>query len=120
VRRKGSIVVVETDDLIRGLLERWLGEEGFAVIATTSGAPVLKEAPRLVITNISDPRGAEELIRSLQAVYAAPILAISARFRRGLGASEAAARRLGVCKVLPKPFTRAELIAAVRDAIKAP
>jgi hypothetical protein len=47
----------------------------------------------------------------------APILAVSARFRRGLGVSKDAARRLRVRKLLPKPFTRTELLAAVRECL---
>ena len=33
VQKRGYIVIVETDDLIRELLERWLGEAGYGVIA---------------------------------------------------------------------------------------
>lgn len=118
----GYILIVETDDLIRGLLERWLGEAGYAVVPRPSGAAVWEDAreepPRLVIANIPSPRGAEALIRSLQAAYPAPILVISARFRRGLEASANAARELGVRKVLPKPFTRRQLLAAVRESLE--
>jgi DNA-binding response OmpR family regulator len=48
-------------------------------------------------------------------VYAAPVLVVSARFRRG--ASTGVAQALGVSQVLPKPFTREELLSAVREAI---
>ena len=120
MREKGYILVVESDDLIRQLLERWLGEAGYAVVAAASGPPALEQAPRLVIANVSSPGNAAELIRSLQARHAAPILVVSARFRRGLGSSVEAAHRLGVCKVLPKPFTREELLAAVGESIGDP
>ena len=46
--------------------------------------------------------------------------ALSARFRRGLGASVAAARQLGVEKVLPKPFTRVDLELLIRSLIDRP
>ena len=74
--------------------------------------------PKLVIANVANPRGGSVLIRSLQAMYAAPVLALSARFQHGLEASKDAARRLGVSRVLPKPFTRTELLKAVEAAIK--
>jgi len=118
VQRNGHILVVETDDLIRELLERWLGEAGYSVVAASRGTLGGEGAPRLVIVDVASPREAGALIRSLQAAHAAPILALSARFRRGLGASADAARELGVRKVLPKPFTRGELLAAVREAFE--
>ena len=120
MQQKSYIVVVETDDLIRELLERWLGEAGYAVLAASADAPVLEHSPGLVIVDVSRPDQSEELIRSLHGAYAAPILVISGRFRRGLSGSANAARQLGVTKVLPKPFTRGELLAAVRESIEEP
>lgn len=114
--RNAHVVVLESDELIRELLERWLAEAGYAVRpgGTQSRGG---DAPRLVIANVSSPHDAAAFIESLQAVYAAPILLVSARFRTGLGSSAKAARQLGARKVLPKPFTRAELLAAVRESI---
>src|SRR5260221_12974090 len=40
--------------------------------------------PRLVIADISEPGSAGATIEALRAAYSAPILALSARFRRGL------------------------------------
>ncbi len=122
MNRKGHIVVVENDDLMRELLERWLCEAGYAVLAVGQGAmrPLPRaDTPCLVIVNVASPRGAQPLIQSLRAMYAAPILIVSGRFRRGLAASAEAAHRLGVRKVLPKPFTRKELLSAVRESLEA-
>jgi CheY-like chemotaxis protein len=117
LRSQDCIVIVEPDDLIRELLERWLGEAGYWVASTTKdhGLPMVK--PRLVITDISEPGSAGNTIEALQAAYAAPILALSARFRRGLGGSSEPAQRLHVEKVLPKPFTRQQLLRAVRETL---
>lgn len=115
---KGYIVVVESDDLIRELLERWLGEAGYGVTLSAKDHNPGVVAPQLVIADISNPDRAETTIGALRAAYPAPILALSARFRRGLGASSEAAHRLHVGKVLPKPFTREELLAAVSEAIE--
>lgn len=121
--RKESILIVETDDLIRELLERWLSEAGFMVQAGPVG-PIspggASNPPSLIIVNVPNPRGAEALVRALNDQHRAPVLVISGRFRRGLGASVEAARRLGVRKVLPKPFSREELLAAVEEAIADP
>ena len=118
MRLQSYIVVVETDDLIRELLERWLGEAGYGVVLSgrDHGEAVVK--PQLVIADVSNPGSAGATIGALRAAYSAPILALSALFRRGLGGSEEAARRLDVCKVLPKPFTREELLAAVCEWIE--
>jgi DNA-binding response OmpR family regulator len=112
VNRKGFIAIHETDDLIRELLERWLGEAGYSV------HPVAGESPRLVIADMPSPDVAPSRIEAMQAVYAAPVLVLSGRFRRGLGGSAEAARRLGVRKVLPKPFTRKELLSAVDEMLE--
>ena len=107
------IVILEEDPLMRPLLERWLGEAGYEVAAPAAG----KEKPALVIADVPDPQAAEMPIHALQE-YAAPILLLSGRFRPGLAGSVDAARRLGVKKVLPKPFTRNELLIAVRESIE--
>lgn len=120
MNRKGFIVIQEEDDLIRELLERWLCEVGYAVgfVEPKRRAKLSVEAPCLVIVNVPSPRGSQPLIDGLRQVYAAPILVLSARFRRGLEGSAEAARRLGVRKVLPKPFTREELLAAVDESLE--
>ena len=115
MKPKAYVVVLEDDIQFRELLQRWLGEAGYSV-----GPPAVRSGrPALVVADVPDPESAELQIRSLQQEYAAPILLLSARFRRGLAGSAEAARRLGVEKVLPKPFTRKELLAAVRESVEA-
>lgn len=120
VEAKGCIVIVEPDDLIRELMERWLGEAGYAVVLPPRDNDIVMVSPQLVIADISSPGTSGPTVGALRAAYSAPILALSARFRRGLGGSVDAAHRLHVGKVLPKPFTREELLAAVREAIEEP
>jgi DNA-binding response OmpR family regulator len=118
-----QILVVEPDDLILGLLQRWLGEAGYSVVVEFSeGLPQGAGArfePDLVIIDVPMPRSAESLVKSVQETYAGPILLLSARLRRDTGSSSDVARQLGVRKVLPKPFTRGELLSAVGESIGA-
>ena len=111
MNRKGFIAIHEGDDLIRELLERWLVEAGYSL------HPAAGESPRLVIADIPSPHVAPARIEALQAMYAAPVLVLSGRFRRGPAGSAETARRLRVRKVLPKPFTRKELLSAVDEML---
>jgi DNA-binding response OmpR family regulator len=124
VQRKGRILIVEPNDLILGLLERWLGEAGYAVVVGTSQSlprPVGEGGePHLVIIDVPTPRSAEKIVKSVREVFASPILLLSARLRRGTGSSISVARQLGVRNVLPKPFTRGELLSAVDESIYGP
>jgi two-component system phosphate regulon response regulator OmpR len=121
VQQEAYILVVEPDDLIRGLLERWLGEEGHTVLVEAAHGlprPVGNRGdPLLVIVDVPMPRTAERLVQSVRETYGAPILLLSASLRRCTVASHDVARQLGVRTVLPKPFTRAELLLAVDEAI---
>src|SRR5258706_13599165 len=117
---KGPILVVDGDDRMQELLERWLGDPGYVVIAAGAmHAPPPADKPSLVIVNVATRRVAEPLIQSLLAIYAAPILIVSRRFRHGLAASAEAAPQLGATKGLPKPFTRKELLSAVHESLEA-
>jgi DNA-binding response OmpR family regulator len=121
VQQKQRILVVEPDNQILGLLERWLGEAGYAVVVETSLRPPQAGGsgrdPHLVIIDVPEPLGAEKIIESVRQVHAGEILVLSARFRQGMGSSGAVARQLGVRNVLPKPFTRDELLSAVGESL---
>lgn len=121
MQKKGQIVVVEPDDLILGLLQCWLGEAGYAVVVEAAKKLTCPNGvasdPLLVIIDVPTPRTPGQLIRSVREAYASPILLLSARLRRGTDGSSDLARQLGVRKVLPKPFTRDELLAAVSESI---
>ena len=91
------LLIIETDDLIRELLVRWLTEAGYSVAADDSQTKGIA----LVIADVPNPAQAGAALRALHARHGAPILATSGRFRRAPAASEDAARRLGV----PNHFT---------------
>ena len=115
-----SILVVEPNDLILGLLERWLGDADYEVSVASSliGLRGRGEAPpHLVIIDVPTPRAAQKMISSVREVFSGPILLLSGTIRRGTSSSSYAGRLLGVHKMLPKPFTREELLSAVSESI---
>jgi DNA-binding response OmpR family regulator len=118
VHRKALVLIVETDDLIRQLLTQWLDEAGYAVRAGHEPAAGGRK-PDVVIVDIAQPRQADARMRALHSEHGAPVIVMSGRFRRGLARSSEPARRLGARTLLPKPFTREELLCAVAEAMAA-
>jgi DNA-binding response OmpR family regulator len=111
------IALVESDDLIRQLLEGWLTAEGH-VTNTIPVRGLRRDAPlNLIIADVASASAAASRVALIRAHHAAPLLLISARFHRGTTRSSAMARQLGVEAVLPKPFTRDQLLAAVAMAV---
>jgi CheY-like chemotaxis protein len=114
-----SIVIIEEDRLIRGLLVEWLRAEGYPVRTATSGDPQAPDKADLVIVDVYMPR--HEGAQKLRAVKAAhpetPVIAISGQFRPGLVGSCTAADALGVRQVIAKPFLRRDLLAAVHSVL---
>jgi DNA-binding NtrC family response regulator len=121
-----AILIFEEDDLIRGLLKEQLVGAGYDVqlgdARQALSARPSEDNVELIIADICMPKdeGAEH-IRALKQVYpGASIIVISGRVCSGVGGSAEAARRLSVRKVLSKPFSREDLLDAVRAAIDAP
>ncbi|HSI59574.1 MAG TPA: hypothetical protein VLA16_18575 [Ideonella sp.] len=117
MHRGYRIAVIESDELIRQLVERWLTDAGHSVLVRTPSSLRPGDVLDLVLANVANPRAAAGPLRALQALNAAPVLLVSARIRRGLAPSSRLAAQLGVRGVLPKPFTRDELLAAVEAAL---
>ena len=80
--------------------------------------PLRLAAFDLIIADVARPRAAGPLVRLLQAGGNGPVLMLSARFRSGQGASQLLVQQLGVNAVLPKPFTRRQLLDAVRQCLR--
>ena len=109
------IAVYESDDLMYGLLCEWL--RGTGHIVQNSARTPDREMPGadLVIVSVSgSKREIEPLIRGVRGVHpGAPIVALSSQARLGLSSNGVLARELGVARVMAKPLTRQELVAAV-------
>jgi CheY-like chemotaxis protein len=107
------VVVVEPDELIRRLTYGWLEDAGYLVSAYGKGP----EAPDLLILDAARPEHVASRLSALGVAPGTPVLVVSASCRRGLGASTNTARRFGARQILPKPYTRQELLAAVAAAL---
>jgi DNA-binding response OmpR family regulator len=112
-----SIVIIEEDDLMRGLLTEWLSAAGYAVLGPRAAAA--GQRAELVIVDLYMPRQAGvDVVRSVQQAHpGTPVIAISAQFRAGLDGSWRAARALGASRLIAKPFTREDLVGAVHALI---
>jgi len=118
-RIMSEIIIMEEDNLMRGLLAEWLSGEGYRVRTCDGSVPATDANPDLVIVDVYMPRHiGNARIRSVKsALPGVPIIAISGQFRPGLTADGTAARALGAQRVIAKPFGRAELVKAVRAVI---
>ena len=107
---------------MRGLLTEWLSAAGYAVRSGRRHDPAPTDGAELVIVDLYMPRqSGSQVVRAVQQAHPGiPVIAISAQFRPGLEASSCAARALGVRHLMAKPFTREELLAAVRAVVGPP
>ncbi len=117
--RQGLVLVVEPDDLMRGLLEFWLTEVGYDVTVCASCEIGGHRQPDLVILNVRRPRELGEWASMFGGRCNAPIVAISARLRRSARTLPQAVRDAGVRAILAKPFSRDELLRTVADVLGA-
>ena|SRR5258706_8796229 len=110
-----TILIIEEDDLMRGLLVEWLTAAGYAARGRAVLEPGEAAGADLVIVDLYMPRQAGvDVVREVQkALPGTPLIAMSAQFRPGLNCSARAARALGVGKLVCKPFTRDDLLGAV-------
>lgn len=113
------IAVIEANELVRELLLCWLRDEGHEV-SDFEEASLLSEGDDfdVVFADVSSPRNSAEPVRLLRSVHEGSIVLVSARLRGSIGRSCELARQLGVAALLPKPFTRQELIAVVDEAMR--
>lgn len=117
------ILVVDDDPAVRDYLHRSLVQAGYGVTAAANGKEALRlfssQPFDLVITDILMPDcdGLEVLLHIRQVRPQVPVVAISGADNE-LFRQDAAG--LGATFVLPKPFTAAELHAAVRRALSPP
>ena len=107
------VLVVERDSLHRDLIREWL-EAGGAEAVWPQAATHAPPEVDAVLVDVTCQQQAHEVLASWRRAYprAALVLA-SGRFSPGDMANDAMALRLGATRILAKPFTRADLWAAL-------
>jgi DNA-binding response OmpR family regulator len=117
-----GILIIEGDTLMRSLLTEWLTGAGYAVREGVRRHGPSNLGVDVVIVDLYMPRqGGARIIRAVQRAHpGTPVIAISGQFRSGLAASSPAARALGATRLLAKPFSREDLLSAVRAVVGPP
>ena len=118
------VLIVDDDAAMRTMMQTILGKAGYEVECFASGTDVLrslKEQPAdLLITDIFMPGidGMELLMALRHQVHRPRVIAMSGG-NRYWSSSLNAAEHLGAVASLPKPFSLADLLGAVRAALAA-
>jgi len=107
------VLVVERDRLHRDLIMEWLEEGGAQALSAEQAVAPPAEIDAVLI-DVSCQQQAHATLSSWRRAYPrAAIVLASGRFCAGDMANDAMAARLGVTRILAKPFTRADLWAAL-------
>lgn len=118
-----TILLVEDDSWVRGIVRRRLEAAGYDVIEAADGASALERyrdsTPHLVITDVIMPEmDGHALIAELLADYPrARIVAMSGALDHDVPSLLADARQSGAVQALPKPFTTRQLMDAVETTL---
>ncbi|MDP9282031.1 MAG: response regulator transcription factor [Chloroflexota bacterium] len=115
-----SVLVVDDERAMVGMVAALLGEDGYEVVTAYDGEAALKrhaeESPDLVILDRGLPKmSGDEVCRRIRAISSTPILMLT-----GEKGSDERARLLdlGADDYLEKPFSRKELSARVRALLR--
>ncbi len=118
---KSTILIVEDEDLMRGILAGMMSDAGFRAIEASSGEQALEifaaESPSLIITDIALGKmdGIELLDRVKQLDNEALVIIITAF--SSVETAIAALRR-GAYDYITKPFINEDILQAVRNALR--
>jgi two-component system cell cycle sensor histidine kinase/response regulator CckA len=119
--RARTILVVDDEQQIRQLFQRFLEEAGFRVAAAANGREALEIMPEVkadvVVTDLAMPEaeGMETICRLRETYPEAKIIAVSGAFGREY---LRVASLLGASVTLAKPVSAEQLIAAVRSVTR--
>jgi DNA-binding response OmpR family regulator len=107
------VLIVERDSLLRDLIREWLEEGGMQPVSPETAADTPGSIDAVLI-DVACQQQAHETLKSWRRAYPrAAIVLASGRFSPGDMANDAMAERLGVTRILAKPFSRGDLWAAL-------
>ncbi len=117
-----NILLIDDDDLLRGVLAKALGHAGHVVIQAADGQQGTEIARAanvdLVITDLIMPvqEGVETIVKLRRERPQIPIIAISGGMTNSKLYLDIAAR-IGARRILAKPFTPQELLATISEVL---
>jgi len=117
------ILVIDDDEQVRALVVEILGRAGYEVVEAENGAHGLKiyrERPTdLVLTDLIMPEkeGMETIVALRKEFPGVRIVAMSGGGRNCAGDYLSVAAKLGAARTLAKPFSRQDVLDAVRDTL---
>ena len=108
------VLVIEHDSLYRELIREWLEELGVQVVGPPTDNTPAPTGIDAVLIDVASQQQAHEFVQPWRRAYpGAAIVAVSGRFCGGERVNDAMATRLGVTRILAKPFTRTDLWTAL-------
>lgn len=107
------VLIVERDDLHRELIREWLEEGGVQAVYAESTAQAAADIEAVLVDVSCQQQAPEDLAAWRRAYPHTALVLVSGRFSAGDMTNHAMAARLGVTSILAKPFTRADLWAAL-------
>jgi CheY-like chemotaxis protein len=108
-----QVLVVEPDSLHRELIREWLEAGGARAVSPEAAARAPGDIDALLVDVNCQQQAHAVLVPWRRAYPRAAIVLASGRFSPGDMANDAMAVRLGATRILAKPFTRADLWAAL-------
>jgi DNA-binding response OmpR family regulator len=119
------LLIIDDDDLLRGVLAKALGHAGHTVIEAADGQQGIdlfrSTSIDLVITDLIMPvqEGVETILKLRREKPGLPIVAISGGVTNSRVYLNIAAK-IGATRILPKPFTPRELLQVIDEVLAAP
>jgi PAS domain S-box-containing protein len=121
----GTILVVDDEQMLREMLSEYLSESGYTVHMAADGNEALTfyqshgENIDLVITDLGMPgMGGEELYRQLRRINAEVNVMVSSGYLDGT--TKENLLRMGIKRVLIKPFKMEDIHAAIASVLRSP